>query len=263
MGKAISTTALMVPVQPRRRSWLRRVLHALAAFGRAERRNLLLVLVVALAVWGVVELTDEVLEGSTQGLDERIILGLRTAGDTADPIGPMWIEEMARDATALGGILVAVLAVIGAGVYMVLRGLVRESIYLVVCVLGGLGVSTLFKTLIDRDRPELVTHGSHVYSASFPSGHSMMSAVIFLTLAALLMRVEPRGTIKLFLLSLAVGTCVLVGFSRVYLGVHWPTDVLAGWAGGAAWASLCYLVGERFGLLRRRDLAAAEDPAVA
>jgi undecaprenyl-diphosphatase len=101
-------------------------------------------------------------------------------------------------------------------------------------------LSTLLKMGFDRPRPDLVPHGALVYTASFPSGHATLSAVVYLTLGALLARVQPRLVLKLYLLGLAILLTVMVGVSRVYLGVHWPTDVLAGWAVGAAWALLCW-----------------------
>ncbi|MBR9904520.1 MAG: phosphatase PAP2 family protein, partial [Gammaproteobacteria bacterium] len=102
--------------------------------------------------------------------------------------------------------------------------------------------STVMKLGFDRPRPDLVPHEAMVYTASFPSGHSMMSAVTYLTLAALLIRVQPALRLKAYLLILAILLTLLVGISRVYLGVHWPTDVLAGWTAGASWAALCWIV---------------------
>jgi undecaprenyl-diphosphatase len=102
-------------------------------------------------------------------------------------------------------------------------------------------LSMAVKMGFDRPRPELVPHGSYVYTASFPSGHSMMSAVVYLTLAAMLARVQPQWRLRIYILGVAVLVTLLVGFSRVYLGVHWPSDVLAGWAVGAAWALTCWL----------------------
>jgi undecaprenyl-diphosphatase len=103
-------------------------------------------------------------------------------------------------------------------------------------------LSTALKLGFARPRPDLVPHGVRVYTASFPSGHAMLSAVTYLTLGALLARVQPQRRVKAFLLGLAIALTVLIGMSRVYLGVHWPSDVLAGWCGGAAWASLCWFV---------------------
>jgi undecaprenyl-diphosphatase len=116
---------------------------------------------------------------------------------------------------------------------------------------GGIAFSTLFKQGFDRPRPDLVPHATEVYTASFPSGHAMMAAVTWLTLAAMLARVQPTRPLKIYLFALAALITVLVGVSRIYLGVHWPTDVLAGWTAGAAWALACWLVawwlGERRG----------------
>jgi undecaprenyl-diphosphatase len=119
----------------------------------------------------------------------------------------------------------------------------RGSMWLVlIAVAGGQVVTTLAKHGFDRPRPDLVPHGMQVYTASFPSGHSMMAAVTYLTMAVLVARVQPTRALKAYVLALAVLVTVAVGISRVYLGVHWPTDVLAGWSAGAAWALGCWLV---------------------
>jgi undecaprenyl-diphosphatase len=138
------------------------------------------------------------------------------------------------------------LAVIG---YLLLAGKRNAAIAVFVAVAGGQILSTLLKLGFDRVRPDLVPHGSFVYTSSFPSGHSMMAAITYLTLGAMLARVQATIRIKIYLLTVAVFLTVLVGVSRVYLGVHWPTDVAAGWAVGAAWALLCSLVMRR---LQRR-----------
>lgn len=215
--------------------------------GRVLRRNveigsvLLLALVVA-AVWGLGELTDEVLEGATQGLDETVLLALRTEGDLSDPIGPPYVEEMARDLTALGGTVVIAGATLLAAGFFAMRRSYGSMLFLLAATGGGIALSSVAKGLFDRPRPDLVPHGSFVYTASFPSGHSMMAAVTYLTLGVLIARVLPQRRQKVYVLSIAAILTVLVGVSRVYLGVHWPTDVAAGWLAGAAWAVLCVLV---------------------
>lgn len=209
---------------------------------RREMITLLALLLVSGIVWGFAELADEVLEGSTHAADEAILLALRTPGDPSDPLGPGWVEELGRDFTALGGMGVLVmmsLAVVG---YLLIEGKRHAALFVVVAVVGGLLISTLLKEGFDRPRPDLVPHGSIVYTASFPSGHSMLAAVVYLTLGALLARVHAGLALKAYFLLVAAGLTFLVGVSRVYLGVHWPTDVLAGWAGGAAWAILCWTV---------------------
>jgi undecaprenyl-diphosphatase len=106
---------------------------------------------------------------------------------------------------------------------------------------GGLLLSTMLKFGFDRPRPELVPHGSMIYTSSFPSGHSMLSAVVYLTGGALLAIVHSAHKVRVYLIGCSVLATFLVGASRVYLGVHWPSDVLAGWAAGTAWAAACWL----------------------
>jgi undecaprenyl-diphosphatase len=205
-------------------------------------RGLVVLLLVAAFGWGFVELADEVREGETRSIDTTILLALRVPGDPADPLGPGWFEELARDITALGGVGVLTLLTLAVAGLLWLQGHHRSVVLVLVSVAGGLLLSTLFKEAFDRPRPDLVPHGATVYTASFPSGHSMMAAVTYLTLAVMYARVEPRRAVKIYLIAVATLIILLVGASRVYLGVHWPTDVLAGWLAGATWALLCWLV---------------------
>jgi undecaprenyl-diphosphatase len=207
------------------------------------RRELALLVALALAagaIWGFAEITDEVLENETHAFDETVLLALRSPTDRSDPLGPGWLEELMRDVTALGSTGVLTFITLAVAGFLILQRKAHAALFVVMAVGGGMLLSTLLKMGFDRPRPDLVPHGAAVYTASFPSGHSMMAAVTFLTLGALLARVQPRRRLKLYLLALAVVLTAAVGFSRVYLGVHWPTDVLAGWAVGAAWASLCW-----------------------
>lgn len=194
------------------------------------------------AVWAFAELADEVLEGATRNLDRDILLALRSSADPSALIGPPWLQEMGRDLTALGGVAVVSLATVIAAVFFLLQGKPRSMVYLLIAIGGGILLSTIAKDAFARPRPDLVPHGSIVYTASFPSGHSMMAAVTYLTLGVLVSRALSRRRLKIYVLSIAVLLTVLVGISRVYLGVHWPTDVLAGWIAGTGWAVLCVLV---------------------
>lgn len=192
--------------------------------------------------WAFVEIADEVYEGETRHIDRAILLALRRSSDLSDPLGPLWFEEMARDFTALGGTGVTVFITLAASMYFVLIGRLRTAGFTVAAISGGQLLSSVFKLGFDRARPDLVPHGVVVYTASFPSGHAMMAATVYLTLAALLIQTQPQRSVKAFVLLVALLITVLVGTSRVYLGVHWPSDVLAGWTAGAAWASICWLV---------------------
>ncbi|MEX1032699.1 MAG: phosphatase PAP2 family protein [Cellvibrionaceae bacterium] len=219
---------------------------------RAEYLLLMALALIFSGIWGFVELADEVIEGETHAVDQAILLAMRNPADPTDPIGPPWVEELGRDFTALGGVAVLAFIAVTAIGHTLLRRKARAALYLAVTVGGGILLSTLLKSGFDRPRPELVPHESLVYTASFPSGHSMMAAVVYLSIAALLIRLEPRAVLRFYVLAVAVLLTIAVGISRIYLGVHWPTDVLAGWAAGATWAMLCWL-GARL-LQRRGDM---------
>jgi undecaprenyl-diphosphatase len=214
-----------------------------APLGHLARREFAVLLALALAagaIWGFAELADKVVEGETHAFDEQILLALRSPTDRSDPLGPTWLEEAMRDVTALGSVGVPGFITLAAAGFLALQRKTHAALFLLAAVGGGQLLSTLLKLGFDRPRPDLVPHGAVVYTASFPSGHAMMAAITYLTLGALLARVQPRRRLKLYLLCLAIVLTVAVGVSRVYLGVHWPTDVLAGWAVGAAWALLCW-----------------------
>jgi undecaprenyl-diphosphatase len=116
------------------------------------------------------------------------------------------------------------------------------ALLVLVAIVGGTLLSHGLKLGFERPRPDLVPHATRVYTASFPSGHAMLSAVTFLTLGALLARAEKSRRVSAFIMTLAIIVTLMVGVSRVYLGVHWPSDVIAGWSVGAAWAALCWFV---------------------
>ena len=217
-----------------RRLWVRLRLN--------EAAPLLSLAAVSLFAFAFIKIAEEVLEGDTTTFDRALLLALREAHNAADPIGPSWLEEAARDITALGGHVVLTMVTLATLAYLFMTRKGHAAVLVVAAVGGGMMLSTALKLGFERPRPDLVPHAARVYTASFPSGHAMLSAVTYLTLGALLARVQPSRRLKAFLLSLAVTLTVLVGASRVYLGVHWPSDVLAGWCVGAAWASLCWFV---------------------
>jgi len=210
------------------------------------------VLAIVAGTWGFVELLDEVKEGDTQHFDEWMIRTLR------EHEGPPWVQEVGRDFTALGGVAVLCLVTAAVAGYLLLRRLYGAMWLVLIATTGGLVLSTVLKHFIARDRPHLVEHRSVVYTSSFPSGHSMLSAAVYLTLGSLLARIMPGRLLKLYFLFLAMALTFLVGISRVYLGVHWPTDVLAGWCGGLVWALICWLVARQ---LQRRG-AVEKDEAL-
>lgn len=208
---------------------------------RIEFTVLLAGVVAAGGLWGFVEMAEIVTAGTTHAFDTDILLAFREAGRPDDPIGPLWFEGAVRDITSLGSMAVLVLVTAAAIFYLLLIRKWPEALLVLIAVGGGQILSSLLKLGIDRPRPDLVSHLVDVQTLSFPSGHAMLSAVTYLTLGSLLARIAPGRATKIYVLCVAVLITLMVGASRVYLGVHWPSDVLAGWCAGFAWAMLCWL----------------------
>lgn len=209
---------------------------------RDELRLLLGMLALVGITLIVLTLAGKVLEGDTLDFDKRLLSSLRKADNPSQPIGPAWLELAALDITALGGPTVlgmTVLAVVG---YLLLQGMYRNAAFVFLASAGGWLLNDLLKEVFARPRPQVVPHLRQVMSLSFPSGHALTSAAIFLTLGALLMRVAERRLVKFYCMFVASVATLLVGTTRVYLGVHYPTDVLAGWLIGLSWALFCWLL---------------------
>ena len=228
----------------------------LAWLGGHELAILLAIGGIAAGVWMFAMIADEVMEGGPQAFDRKLLLAMRRPGDLA-PIGPPAVQDAARDITALGGVVVVVLLTVVTGGFLVLDGKRRMALFVCGSVLSGLIASTILKDLFVRPRPDLVPRAAYSSGASFPSGHSMMSAITYLVLGALLARSQERKRLKAYFFLLAALLTLMVGVSRVYLGVHWPTDVLAGWTAGAVWALFCWLAA-RWLQSRRRIEGEAE-----
>jgi undecaprenyl-diphosphatase len=218
----------------------------------AESGTLVTLLAAASALLAFAVIAEDVLEGETHGFDERLLRAFRNPNDLADPIGPPWFEIVMRDITSLGSTTVLTIVTLAAVFYLIMDGKRASAALVAVAVSGGALLSYVLKFGFDRSRPDLVAHLVEVSTLSFPSGHAMGSAVTYLTLGALLARTQPRRRIKIYVLAVAVLLTLMVGISRVYLGVHWPTDVLAGWCAGSAWALICWTVA--LWLQRRGDI---------
>jgi undecaprenyl-diphosphatase len=209
---------------------------------RAELGLLLGGLLLILLVLAFARLSDRVIAGDTRQFDERILTALRDPANPSVPIGPPWLPTAALDVTALGSGFVLALAVFTLVGFLALQGAHRTALFVLLATTGGWLLNNALKEVFQRPRPGVVPHLSTVFSLSFPSGHAMTSAVVYLTLGALMMRVAERLPTKIYCMAMAMFLTVLVGSTRVYLGVHYPTDVLAGWLAGMSWALVCWLI---------------------
>lgn len=178
-------------------------------------------------------------QGTTTGLDSSILTWFRNAA--GDVKGPLWLRESLLEITALGGYPVIVLAIVLGVSGLYYSGKTTAALFLAASVGGGSVLSTALKLVFDRSRPDLVVHLDQIYTSSFPSAHAMVSMVAWLTLALVFTRYVRSDRLRKFLIASAVLLSLLIGFSRVYLGVHWPTDVIAGWLVGIAWACASWL----------------------
>ena len=209
---------------------------------RLEPAVLVTLAVATISIWGFIKIADEVFENETQTFDQWMVTAFRNPQNPADPIGPASVEEMARDVSSLDGFAWITFATVTIAIYLWLDGKSHMALFLVAAAASGGAMSMLLKSVYARPRPELVPHLSQVFTSSFPSGHSMLAAVVYLTLGSLLASVISKLTLKIYVLFVAVMLTGAVGVTRVYLGVHYPTDVLAGWLAGLAWALLCWSI---------------------
>lgn len=225
---------------------VRRWLTARFSWLRAPELGLGAVLVVIGAlVLGFVVLGSEVTEGETRAFDRAILLAFRHTPD--DPIGPRWFEASVVHLSALGSAAVTTLVTLIAVGYLALAGLRRYALLVLAAALGTELWMSLLKHLYGRPRPTVVTQLDPLETMSFPSGHSMIAAALYMTLAFLIARALPHRRLRVFAVATGAALALLIGLSRIYLGVHYPTDVLAGWTLGLAWALTCALVARWLG----------------
>ncbi|MFZ2031100.1 MAG: phosphatase PAP2 family protein [Vitreimonas sp.] len=213
-------------------------LRSAIGFAKRETSLLMALLAVALALWGFLHIAEEMGEGETRPFDMAVLLAMRT-GDHHDPIGPAWLEFAARDVSALGGFTVLTLLTVFAGGFLLITKKYVDALVLTAAVLGATALSESLKLGYARPRPDLVAHAVETLGSSFPSGHATLSAATYLTIGAILAHAQDRRPVKTYIHVTAIVLALLIGVSRVYLGVHWPTDVLAGWCIGAAWSLVC------------------------
>lgn len=228
-----------------------------------ERGFLATALVVIGILWLFATLAADVVNQKTGSFDETALRFFRLADDPATPVGPRWLRGAMLDCSALGSGAVLTLLVLFSTILLSLLRRRGEAVLLLVSSLGGALLGNALKAVFQRARPDVVPHLAEVMTTSFPSGHSMHSSVIYLTLGALMARAAPDRRVKILILCAALFLPLLIGVTRVYLGVHYPTDVLAGWCAGLLWALLCWHAArwlQRRALVRRETTSANIPP---
>lgn len=163
------------------------------------------------------------------------------------------VKPVSIDITALGSVSVLTVLTLLAVGYLLLERRSGAAVFVLIATIGGTALSEGLKSLFARERPDVVPPLATFSNASYPGGHSMLSTVVYLTLAVVLAETLSRRRTKIYLLAF------LIGVSRVVIGVHYPTDVLAGWAAGTAWAPLCWLAAVR---LKRRGVLNRPNPTL-
>ena len=217
----------------------------LRKFERRELHWLLVGLGACLFVLLFWMLASEVAEGDTQGFDIRIVQALRNPANPSLSVGPAWLQAAMVDVTALGGPTILGLMLAAVVGFLLLQTRYHTALFVAATTASGEVLSYILKHTFNRARPSVVPN-LRIMSPSFPSGHAMESAIVYLTLGAVLMRVAETRITKVYLMGVAMLLTTMVGISRVYLGVHYPTDVVGGWIVGLVWASICWLFAQHF-----------------
>jgi undecaprenyl-diphosphatase len=206
-----------------------------------EARTLVAIMLISAAALAFLRLGDAVRTGRTLDLDRRIILALRDPANPSQPRGSFWTRDILHDLTALGGVAVLTLCVVVATIFLWVNGRRRHAAVLLGTVLSATVVGELIKAAYNRPRPDLVAYGDYFSQSSFPSGHSNIATVVWMTLALIIASVERTRTGKVTAFVVGGFICLTAGASRVYFGVHWPSDVLGGWILGSGWALAAWI----------------------
>lgn len=211
----------------------------------------------ATGLYAFLAIADEVSENEIAAIDSHLLLMLRAPEDVSRPLGPPWLRETMTEITSLGGYPVLIILVGVVVGFLLVSKKYGPALFAFLSIVSGTALGHVLKLIYDRPRPEIVDHLVATHTASFPSGHATMSAVVYLTLASLIVRFVEDTVVRVYVIGIAVLLTVAIGISRIYLGVHWPSDVAAGWALGVAWASLSSLVVTGLRFYRHRNDASS------
>ncbi|MBA3393563.1 MAG: phosphatase PAP2 family protein [Deltaproteobacteria bacterium] len=199
----------------------------------AVRANVVAVAVLIALIAAFAGLASNVLEAETDTIDHAILMALRSA-DGTNPIGPAWLERGIVNLSALGSTSVTVLIIVLASVFLLLDRRPRQAMLVIATTASAGFILLLLKTSIGRERPSIVKHIDIAGGLSFPSGHTLLAAVLYPTLGMLIASNLRGRHLKIFVFAVAALLALVVGLTRVYIGVHYPTDVLGGWCLGVA-----------------------------
>ncbi|WP_395945321.1 phosphatase PAP2 family protein [Brevundimonas sp.] len=242
------------------RADLRSFLIRLLTVARTEIAALSALLIAAVGVMSFIEIADDMTEADGQALDHQILALMRPyADDPGRPWGPWWLKEAAADITSLGGISVLGLFALIVILFLLSQRKWLSSLLLALGLAGGVALSEGLKAVFERERPPATMQAVETINASFPSGHALLSTVFYLSVAVMLTRAFPRKRFKAFVLAVGMTMALLVGLTRIYLGAHWASDVFAGWAVGAAWAMVLWLIAYGVARLQSRRRAPLQD----
>lgn len=232
-------------------------------FGQAELGALAAMAIAGLGLMSFAEIADDMTEADGHNTDVMVLAYLRPSANPHDAIGPRWFEHAVAELTTFGGTANLTLIALVVILFLLIQKRLASVLLVIFALGGGVVLSESMKLLFGRDRPPLIYRAVETANASFPSGHAMLSTITYLTLGALLAQVMPKKRLKAFVFAVAVVLALIVGASRVYLGVHWLSDVLAGWALGAAWAMICWLLAWWLRRSLRRHPGVISEPPVA
>ena len=206
------------------------------AYGSPSTLSHRRLLITVLACWTVFAVMAALVLGDRLGSFDRAGLLYFRTGPGAVPWGPPVLIEAVRGWTALGGVVgLNLLGTIAVAAFLLAR-MRREAVLLAATMLSGWAFETLLKIIVGRPRPTLVPHLTEAGGLSFPSGHSFNSAVVYMSIALALASLSARRGVRWGLIAGAALVSALIALSRVWLGVHYPSDAIAGWLGGTAWA---------------------------
>ncbi|MEO6052448.1 MAG: phosphatase PAP2 family protein [Chthoniobacterales bacterium] len=201
--------------------------------------------IISASLWIFIVLTHHVVGGTQHETEAKIMRMMRVPGDLSQPIGPRWLKMASLDITALGSVPVLMIVTFLVVGYMLLEQKFATACLILFSTSGGAFLGMFLKYIINRDRPNIVPHLAEVSGQSYPSGHSMLSSVVYLTLAVVLAQTVVNRRSKIYIIAAAILITLLVGITRVFIGVHYPTDVLAGWSAGTVWALMVWQLASR------------------